>query len=129
MFTIQQIEKAHTEVRTGADFPNYIQVIKELGVVAFETWVVDSHTVYMGDNGFKTESLPQYESLVINDECDNEVFGMYLQSHQQGKTDYYQFCKHCAETGVEKWIVNLEKMICSYFDKAGNKVLVEGIPV
>lgn len=128
MFTVKQIEEAHAKVKTGADFPKYIQEIKEMGVVAFETWVIDSHTVYKGANGFKTESLPQYESLVIDDDCDKETFGRYLKSHQQGKTDYYQFCKHCAETGVEKWIVNLVSMTCTYYDKAARPVLIEGIP-
>lgn len=39
MFTVQQIELAHEKVKTGADFPKYIQDIKELGVIAFETFV------------------------------------------------------------------------------------------
>jgi len=42
MFTVEQIEKAHANVKTGADFPWYIQEIKEMGVIAFETWVTDS---------------------------------------------------------------------------------------
>ena len=35
MFTIKQIEEAHSKVKSGAEFPNYIQDIKEIGVVAF----------------------------------------------------------------------------------------------
>jgi len=42
MFTVEQIEKAHDKVKTGADFPGYIHEIKEMGVIAFETWVTDS---------------------------------------------------------------------------------------
>ncbi len=44
MFTIEEIEFAHAKIKSGADFPNYIQDIKKIGVVAFETWVSDSHT-------------------------------------------------------------------------------------
>jgi len=40
MFTVEQIESAHGKVKSGADFPNYIQEIKKLGVVSFETWFV-----------------------------------------------------------------------------------------
>lgn len=32
MFTVEQIETAHDKVKTGADFPNYIQEIKQMGV-------------------------------------------------------------------------------------------------
>ena len=30
---------------------------------------------------------------------------------------------------VERWVVDTGTMTCSYFDMAGNKVLVEEIPV
>ena len=51
MFTVEQIESAHEKVKSGADFPNYIQEIKKLGVLSFETWVFDGHTEYFGKNG------------------------------------------------------------------------------
>jgi uncharacterized protein YbcV (DUF1398 family) len=128
MFTIQQIETAHEKVQSGADFPKYIQEIKELGVLSFETWVYDSHTEYAGANGFQTQSEPKYEPLNIADVSDKDRFGHYLKIHQQGETDYFAFCNHCAETGVEKWIVDLEKMTCTYYDCAGTEVLVENVP-
>lgn len=128
MFTVAQIEKAHEEVKTGADFPKYIQNIKQMGVIAFETWVKDSHTVYFGENDYQAKSLPQYDALTIADNSNGENFSQYLKIHQKGETDYITFCNHCAETGIEKWIVDLTVMTCSYFDKAGNKILEEQIP-
>jgi uncharacterized protein YbcV (DUF1398 family) len=128
MFTVEQIEKAHEKVKSGADFPKYIQEIKQMGVTAFETWVNDSHTEYFGKNDFQTKSLPQYEKLTIADSSDGDKFSQYLKSHQKGETDYFAFCKHCAETGIEKWVVCLDEMTCTYYDKAGNDILVEQIP-
>lgn len=128
MFTVAQIDQAHEKVKSGADFPAYIREIKQLGVIAFETWVIDSHTEYYGKNDFKTKSLPQYEPLKIAEVCESDAFRNYLKIHQQGKTDYYTFCQHCATTGIEKWIVNLEKMTCTYYSKAGDQILVEEIP-
>ena len=128
MFTVEQIEKAHEKVKSGADFPKYIQEIKQMGVTAFETWVNDSHTEYFGINDFQTKSLPQYEKLTIADSSDGDKFSQYLKSHQKGETDYFAFCKHCAETGIEKWVVCLDEMTCTYYDKAGNDILVEQIP-
>ena len=128
MFTLEQIESAHQQVKSGADFPNYIQELKKLGVLAFETWVYDSHTKYFGKDGFQVKSSPKYESLTIAVTSDQEQFAEYLKIHQKGKTDYPTFCKHCAETGIEKWNVNLEVMTCTYYDKAGNQILTEIVP-
>ena len=47
MFTVTQIEEAHSKVKSGADFPKYIQEIKSFGVLGFTTWVKDSHTDYI----------------------------------------------------------------------------------
>ena len=69
-----------------------------------------------------------YEKLVIADNSGKEKFNHYLQIHQQGKTDYFTFCKDCAETGIEKWFVCLDAMTCTYYDKAGIQILVEQMP-
>ncbi|WP_144283122.1 DUF1398 domain-containing protein [Chryseobacterium echinoideorum] len=128
MFTVEQIEKAHRKVKSGADFPDYIKEIKELGVKSFETWVKDSHTEYFGENGFATKSEPKYSDLTIENQTDKEKFIQQLKSHQRGETDYKKFCEDCAETGIEKWIVDLGQFTCIYYDKAGNEILVEEIP-
>jgi uncharacterized cupin superfamily protein/uncharacterized protein YbcV (DUF1398 family) len=128
VFTVEQIEQAHNKVKSGADFPKYIREIKEMGVTAFETWVNDSHTDYFGKDDFLTTSKPQYAKLTIAEISNKEKFCIYLISHQRGETNYIQFCHHCAETGIEKWFVSLEALTCTYFDKAGNEILVEGIP-
>lgn len=128
MFTVEQIELAHSKIKSGEGFPHYIQEIKKIGVIAFETWVVDSHTKYFGQNDFTTKSNSKYDALQITNNCDKEKFISYLKIHQRGATDYFTFCKHCAETGIEKWLVELEKMTCTYFDKAGNIILIENIP-
>ncbi len=128
MFTTTQIKEAHSKVKSGADFPKYIQEIKALGVTAFETCVFDSHTVYFGANNFQTASSPMHEPLEITAESNPEKFKNYLKIHQQGQTNYQTFCHHCAETGIEKWFVDLNKMTCTYYDKAGNTILLENIP-
>ncbi|MES2800659.1 MAG: DUF1398 family protein [Bacteroidota bacterium] len=128
MFTIEQIKEAHSKVKSGAGFPLYIQAIKSLGVLAFETWVFDSHTEYFGQNNFTIKSVALYDQLEIAAKSDGEKFCTFLKIHQEGETDYLTFCKHCAETGIEKWFVSLQEMTCTYFDRDGNAVLVEQIP-
>jgi len=128
MFTVQQIKAAHSKVKSGADFPSFIQEIKALGVISFETWVIDSHTDYSGANNFRTSSLLMYSNLIINKISNKTNFVGYLKKHQQGETDYFTFCKHCAETGIAKWIVSIDKMTCTYYDLLDNSILVEQIP-
>ena len=127
MFTVAQIQQAHSKVKSGADFPKYIQEIKQLGVTAFTTYVSDSHTDYFGNNYFQTSSDAKYSNLAIAEKCNKEAFVEYLKSHQKGATDYFLFCKHCAETGIDKWVMDLHKMTCMYFDKNNNEILVEKI--
>ena len=129
MFTIQQIHEAHAKVKSGADFPKYMQDIIALGVTSFETFVFDNHTNYYGVNDFQTSSIGFSETLTIADESNVEQFKSDLKLHQQGKTDYMTFLNDCAKSGVEKWIVVMDKMTCSYYDKAGNEMVVEVIPL
>ena len=128
MFTVEQIKAAHSKVKSGADFPKYIQDIKQLGVTAFETWVIDRHTKYFGKDGYQTKSEPMYENLDIAKKSDKEKFIQNLKIHQEGKTDYNKFCRDCAETGIEKWFASLGEMTCTYYDKGANRILVEQIP-
>lgn len=127
-FSIEQIAAAHATVKSGADFPRYIRDIRRLGVIKFETWVIDSHTAYFGEKDFTVQSEAMYSPLFIADTAQKGPFEQYLKLHQQGATDYLTFCKHCAETGVKKWIVDLDKLTCTYFDKEDNEVLMEHIP-
>ena len=129
MFTIQQIKQAHSKVKSGADFPKYIQDIIALGVTSYETFVSDNHTEYVGKDGFKASSEGLTETVSIADESQFEQFKSDLKAHQQGKTDYATFRKDCAKSGIEKWIVVMDKKTCSYYDKSGNEVLVETISI
>jgi uncharacterized protein YbcV (DUF1398 family) len=65
MFTVEQIKTAHSKVKSGADFPAYIQDIKKLGVTYYETFVSDGHTDYYGANDYKTSSSAKYDTLQI----------------------------------------------------------------
>jgi uncharacterized protein YbcV (DUF1398 family) len=128
MFTIEQIQAAHAKVKSGADFPNYIKELITLGVTGYETYVADGHTDYYGNDGYKKTSPSKYGMLPIAGQSNAERFKKELKEHQQGKTDYPNFCKMSADTGVEKWVLDMGKMTCTYFDKSGNEILVETVP-
>lgn len=127
-FTLDQIQEAHGKVKSGADFPTYIQEIKLLGVISYETYVSDGHTDYFGENNFKVTALDKYSLLNVSGESDIEQFKDDLKAHQQGKTDYLIFISDCAKSGVKKWRVCMQKMTCTYYDNTGTDILTEKIP-
>jgi uncharacterized protein YbcV (DUF1398 family) len=128
MFTLEQIKIAHSKVKSGADFLAYIKEIKALGVTSYETFVADGHTRYFGNNHLKISTPIKYNAKSIEPTSNVEQFKFDLHAHQQGKTDYATFCADCAKSGIEKWVVDMEKMTCAYYDKGGNELLVEQIP-
>lgn len=128
MFTLEQIKQAHSKVKSGADFPKYIQDMKQLGVQSYEHFVSDGHVQYRGVNEFTIAADPKWESRNIALKADTAQLKHSLKIHQQGQTDYPTFCTQAAESGVEKWIVDINTMTCTYYDNAGNNMLTENIP-
>lgn len=128
MLNLEQIKNAHSKVKSGADFPAYIQEIKQLGVSYYETFVKDGHTEFLTVEGKKLSSPPKYETLIISNQRNDEQFKQDLKAHQQGRSDYLTFCSICANLGIEKWIVDTNKMTCTYFSQSGDQVLIEVIP-
>lgn len=128
MLIIEKIKEAHSKVKSGEDFPAYIREIKLLGVAKYVTMVHDSHTEYADKDGHHIQSSPMFDVITIAPVGDKEKFCNYLKMHQQGKTSYPEFRNHCAETGIEKWVADLNDMTCTYYDMQGNEMLVEKIP-
>lgn len=127
-FTVEQIKAAHSKVKSGADFPSYIKEIKLLGVTHYEAYVTDGHIDYHGANDYTAKVPAKYDPIVIADTSNGVAFKTELVAHQQGKTDFLTFIKMCATFGIEKWAICMDKMTCTYYDKAKNEILEEVIP-
>jgi uncharacterized protein YbcV (DUF1398 family) len=128
MFTLSQIKAAHDKVQSGADFPNYIQDLIQLGVKGYDTNVVDGTVSYYGENDYTASSDKKYNALSINSIANKERFIEFLVMHQGGQTDYSTFCLHAAQCGIAKWRVDIIEMTCTYYDVLRNAILIEKIP-
>ncbi|WP_290793949.1 DUF1398 domain-containing protein [Flavihumibacter sp. UBA7668] len=128
MFTLEQIKTAHSKVKSGADFPSYIKEIKAMGVTHYTTYVTDGHIDLFGADNLTAKVPAKYEAMEIADMPSLEQFKAELFAHQQGKTDFLTFIKMCANFGIDKWKIAMDKMTCTYFSKSGKVVLVEEIP-
>ena len=128
MFTIAQIKEAHSKVKSGEDFPAYIQDLIALGVLGYDTFVNDGHVEYFGVDNFRVAQTDTYESIAIAPLANKERFIEFLVMHQGGQTDYLTFCHHAAQCGIAKWSVNIIEMRCTYYDLSDAAILIEKIP-
>mgnify|MGYP000942912185 CR=1 FL=1 len=115
MFTLEQIQQAHKKVKSGADFPAYAQELTDMGVTGYDTFVSDGHAEYFG-NVEVLSAPPKYTTLIISELTDKDYFIERLKLHQQGGTDYTTFCKDCAQSGIHKWTLDMQKKTCTYYD-------------
>ncbi|WP_228445500.1 DUF1398 domain-containing protein [Chryseobacterium nakagawai] len=127
-FTLEDIKTEHQKVKSGADFPQYIKAIKELGVSHYTTYVEDGKTEYFDPHNQSAQTAGKYDKLGVSEKVNLDHFKARLKLHQQGGTDYMTFCKDCAENGIEGWKMDLNGMTCTYFDKERRDLLIEQIP-
>jgi uncharacterized protein YbcV (DUF1398 family) len=128
LFTIGQIHEAFKKVKSGSDFPQFIQDLKSIGVTHYDNYVADGRTKYYGANDFAVDGETKYPSITVNANSSAEKLRHSIFIHQQGQTDYPTFCLQAADAGVEKWTTNILQMTVTYLDKHGNKLVVEPIP-
>lgn len=127
MFSLQEIKIAHDKVRSGTDFPIYIQELIQLGVKGYETIVCDGRVRYYGDATNEASTDKKYEALPIAASANKERFIEYLVMHQDGQTDYYTFCQQAAQSGIASWQIDILEMTCTYRDTNNNPIVIEKI--
>jgi uncharacterized protein YbcV (DUF1398 family) len=127
-FTMEQIYAAFGRVKSGADFPQFVQDLKTIGVTYYDTYVADGRTSYYGSGTFKLDSAAKYTALPIATIASSEQLRHAITIHQQGQTDYPTFCLQAAEAGVIKWRTHMQEMTVTYFDHQDTPLLVEPIP-
>ncbi len=128
MFTREQIETAHNKVKSGADFPIYVDEIKDMGVKSHEVVLFDGTWIFRGADGQVLQFKSGMENVHISVQSSPEKFKQILSMHQKGETDYATFCNQAGETGVERWISDFEKMTVTYLGSDGAVIDVEPIP-
>lgn len=128
MITLEEIKELESRAKTGADFPRLIKELKANGLLSFEFLLENGVVVYsfLNEQQLKTEA--QYELLKIKDKSDSEYFIKILKEHQRGNTNFPEFCQQAADSGVCKWVVDTNKMTCTYFDLGSNELYSEPIP-
>jgi len=127
MFTLGQIKRIHEQLGKATTLPQYLQALKAIGVDKCDSFITDGHSEYSGNAGHKVISPAEHEELKIAERSNREDFLKHLELHGQGKTSYLEMSRGLAESGIEKWTFDTNKMIMTYYDKAGNVMLLDEI--
>jgi uncharacterized protein YbcV (DUF1398 family) len=127
VFTLEQINNIHDRLGNAETLPQYLEALRNIGVNKYDSFIADGHSEYFGRGDHKVVSPPVHEKLSIAKTSNRESFLKYLEVHNQGKTNYLEMSKGLADSGIEKWTFDTNKMTIAYYDKSGNEILVEVI--
>lgn len=128
MLTLEKIAATHAKVKSGADFPRYVQELKSLGMAHYDFFVSDGHTEYFLQDGSRLGAPAKYPSIEIAEVSDAQALREIIKIHQQGQTDFPTFCQQAAQAGVQYWRTDMMGLQCVYVDLARNEMLNESIP-
>ena len=127
MFTLEQINDIHDRFGNADTLSRYLEALKNIGVDTYDSFITDGHSEYFSKDGHKVVSPPVHEKISSAETCDRESFIKHLYLHNQGETNYMEMSKGLANSGIEKWTFDTNKMTIAYYDTVGNKILVETI--
>jgi uncharacterized protein YbcV (DUF1398 family) len=127
MFTIEQIDDLHARLGSARTFPEYVRALKALGVELCDSCLCDGHSEYFGQGGHKAVSPPVHEVLPVAATSQRETFLQHLGRHERRETSYLEMSRGLAQSGIEKWTVDMGRMTMTFYDMAGGEMLVEEI--
>jgi uncharacterized protein YbcV (DUF1398 family) len=127
MFTLEQINDIHDRLGNAETLPQYLEALKNIGIDKYDSFITDGHSEYFGRGGHIVVSPPVHEKLSIAETSNRESFLKHLDLHNQGKTSYLELSKGLADSGIEKWTFDTNKMTIVYYDKDRREILVEAI--
>lgn len=127
MFTIEQINDLHARLGSAETLLEYVRALNALGVERYDSYLADGHSEYFGLGGHRVISPSMHEVLFVAEIGQRETFLQHLRRHERRQTTYLEMSRGLAESGIEKWTVDMGRMTMTFYDKAGIEMLVEQI--
>lgn len=127
MFTLNQINDIHERLGKQTTLAGYLLALNKIGVDKYDSFITDGHSEYYGKDSYKLVSPPVHEKFPIANTCNRQEILKHLSLHEQGKTNYIEMSQGLADSGIEKWTFDTNKMTISYYGIDGNEMLVEKI--
>lgn len=127
MFTLDQIGEIHHRFGKQSTLLPYLQALKAIGVKRYDSFVSDGHSEYYGHENKKLVSPPVHPHYTIANASNLEAMLSHLNLHQEGKTGYLEMTRGLADSGVEKWTFDTQKMTLTFYGWGERELLVEQI--
>jgi uncharacterized protein YbcV (DUF1398 family) len=127
MFTIEQIHDLHARLGKANSLPDYVRALKALGVERYDSYLVDGHSEYVGMGGQAVSSEAVHEVLAVADVSSQDACLEHLRRHELRQTNYMEMSRGLAQSGVEKWTVDTDRLTMTFYDKSGKAMLVKQI--
>lgn len=125
VFTMGQIDELHARLGRAESLAAYLCALADIGVVRFESFLVDGHTEFIGADGHVVVSPAHHQELSVAEVSDRDAFLEHLQRHKDRETSYVEMSAGLAASGVEKWVADTAALTMTYCDRAGVPLLVE----
>ncbi len=126
-FSLEAINEAHGKY-TGVDFPKLIREFKQMGMLTNTYNIQNGSVTYVHKDGEEIKAQANAVDVPVNTVSSTAAAQDVLRRHQAGETDFLTFCREIAGAGVYKWVSDMDKMTCSYYDLKNNVVIAEEIP-
>lgn len=127
MFTLEQTNEIHDRLGSASTLKDYLQALREIGVLASDSYLTDGHTVHRGADGYEVATEPTHEVFEVAVISDKDAFVEQLRLHETGVTSYVEMSRGLAEAGVEKWIFDTVELTITYYDRARTALLSERV--
>ena len=124
---MSQIDELHDRLGSAETLVDYLRALAAIGIVRFESFLVDGHTEFFGPDGSRVVSPPHHEVLTVAEVGDRGAFLEHLRRHSEGRTSYVEMSEGLAASGVEKWVADTAALTMTYYDRAGVALLVEQV--
>jgi uncharacterized protein YbcV (DUF1398 family) len=123
MFTMAEIDELHDRWGNTETLADYLRGLAAIGVVRFESFLVDGHSEFFGPDGRRVVSPPHHEVLPLAEVSDRRALVEHLRRHSEERTSYVEMSASLAASGVEKWVADTAELTMTYYDQAGIALL------
>jgi uncharacterized protein YbcV (DUF1398 family) len=127
VFTLAQIEELHGRLGRAESLSEYVRSLAALGVERYDSFVSDGHSEYMGADPLRVTSPAVHDELTVALTSDRDALSDHLRRHGEGSTNYLEMSKGLADGGIVKWTVDTHAMTMTFYDRAGEALLIEQI--